>query len=139
MESGFFAQLEACFNDNGQKKVSLALVCDRGGFGFGCASLNTTLKHVVVDFFYPASNNRPYGSRKEAQRSHVAGHEAALSTTVAGLRAFDEIDNLNFAQNRIYRSVIPIAFFYLLDFIDDVAFSMANMGSNCPRANERRN
>jgi hypothetical protein len=138
MQSGFFVKLDACFGDRGKDKVRLALVCDRGYFDFDAGALNKTMKHIVVDMYHPALKNRPYGARDKVWRSHVTGAEAAESTTVASLRAFNEIGNLHFAQNRIYQHVIPIALFYLMDFIDDVAFSMANLRANCPRANARR-
>jgi hypothetical protein len=36
----------------------------------------------------------------------------------------------------VYQHVIPISMFYLMDPIDDVAFSMANLRAGCPRRNE---
>lgn len=135
LDSEFFSMLDNAFDGYG-KKVTLALVCDRGYFNFDKIDINASLKHVKVDVYYPALTNRPYGKRDVERRTHVTGKEAIQSTAVSSLRAFNEIGNLHFAQNRVYQHVIPISMFYLMDPIDDVAFSMANLRAGCPRAGE---
>jgi hypothetical protein len=135
LQSGFFETLDESFQGHG-KKVTVAFVCDRGYFSFDSVNVNDSLQHITVEVYYPALTNRPYGKRGAPRRTHVTGKEAIESTAVSSLRAFNEIGNLHFAQNRVYQHVIPISMFYLMDPIDDVAFSMANLRAGCPRHNE---